>query len=519
MNITNNPTRRPRGSCPEPVEGAELPSTGGCRACRGTGTVEGLAQAPLWGMGKVIALEHPELSCTLVDLDPATTGNNDIKDAQALWDQMQSQTNEGQVAFRDGKRYVARLARHQSPIASKALDFGDASRGSYLITGGLGGLGLLIARFLVEQGARHLVLISRSEPSPAHRNQLRELEEDGARILVAQADVSQYESLAQVIAKIELPLAGVIHAAGVLADGLLQQQSWEHFSDVLAPKVQGAWHLHQLTSEMPLDFFVLFSSAASLLGSAGQANHAAANAFLDSLAFYRRSLGLPALSINWGAWSEVGAAARRQVDTARKGMGSIAPSQGLEVLAHFFSLGTVKPGQVGVVPIKWDIFKSQDPFLGALPKGTSDNPATHQTKFRQQLKAKAPDKRRSFLMAHVRAIVGEVLGTRKPIPLLQGFSDMGMDSLMSIELKNRLQTSLEYSLPPTLIFKYPTLEALVDYLAQELLPNIADKPESLKGEEESAFAQLTEERYSEDDEIEASIQDKLTKLEILLKDI
>ena len=334
--------------------------------------------------------------------------------------------------------------------------------------------------------------------------------------MVALADVSQQKSLAQVIAKISPPLRGVIHAAGVLADGVLEQQSWKRFNDVLAPKVQGAWHLHQLTSEMPLDFFVLFSSTASLIGSAGQANHAAANAFLDSLAFYRRSLGLPALSINWGAWSEVGAAARRQVDTARKGMGSIAPSQGLEVLAHFFSLGTVKPCQVGVVPIKWDIFNRQDPFIRALSERTSDNPATHQTKFRQQLKAKAPDKRRSFLMAHVRAIVGEVLGTRKPIPLLLGFSDMGMDSLMSVELKNRLQTSFDSSLPPTLIFKYPTLEALVDYLAEELLPNIADKPESLKGQEESAPVQPV--LFSED-EIEASIEEELAEIEILLEEI
>ena len=353
---------------------------------------------------------------------------------------------------------------------------------SYLITGGLGGLGLQVARRMIERGVQHLVLVSRREPSPAVRNQLKQLEEkSGAQIVVAQADVSQQESLAQVIAEIEPPLSGVIHSAGVLADGILQQQSWSDFAQVLAPKVQGAWHLQQLTND--LDFFVLFSSTASLLGSAGQANHAAANAFLDSLAFYRRSLGLPALSINWGGWSQVGAAALLRTRLQTKGMGMIAPQQGLAVLEQLFA---APPVQVGVVPINWSTFKDKRPFFSDLQSVR----VSARQGILQKLRTISADKRRPLLEAHVCEQVAQVLGHKEAaISLSEGLFEMGMDSLTSVELRNHLQSSLECSLPSTFAFDYPTVGALVDYLAQEIRAH-------LKTEIGSTEADITQQEAS-----------------------
>ena len=201
----------------------------------------------------------------------------------------------------------------------------------------MGGLGLLTARWMVERGARHLLLTGRSAPSEPAREAIDAMERAGAQIVVAQADVADSPEMARVLETVaeSMPqLRGVFHAAGFLDDGVLQQQTWERFYGVLRPKVLGAWNLHTLTLGLPLDFFVLYSSTAALLGSPGKGNHVAANGFLDSLAHYRRAPGFPALSINWGAWAQIGAAAAIHADerVARRGLGVIVPSQGLAIL-------------------------------------------------------------------------------------------------------------------------------------------------------------------------------------------
>ncbi|KMW70467.1 type I polyketide synthase, partial [Limnoraphis robusta] len=227
----------------------------------------------------------------------------------------------------------------------------DFSEGTYLITGGLGGLGLLVARWLVEKGAKNIVLLSRRHPNSETQTTLDELERLGAKVIITQADISDDKKVTKIFQNIKQnlpPLRGIFHAAGVLEDGVLMQLNSEKFERVMKPKMHGAWNLHQLTKDIPLDYFVLFSSAASLLGSPGQANHVAANTFLDMLAHYRQMLGLPGLSINWGAWSEVGAAAERQVTQhmSLKGVGTISPQQGLEILEELIA----QPDpQVGVI--------------------------------------------------------------------------------------------------------------------------------------------------------------------------
>ncbi|QLE45892.1 SDR family NAD(P)-dependent oxidoreductase (plasmid) [Nostoc sp. C052] len=360
----------------------------------------------------------------------------------------------------------------------KNLAFTDKLHGdsTYLITGGLGGLGLLVARWLVEQGAKNLVLVGRRDVQDVNQTQLQALEQAGAKVVIAQADVSDMTAMQQLFSEIAQslpPLRGVIHSAGVLADGVLQQLSWERFESVMAPKVQGAWNLHQLTKHQPLDFFVLFSSAAALLGSPGQSNHAAANTFLDALAAYRRANALPGLSINWGVVAEVGSAAQRQVDerAQQRGIGTIAPQKVLAVLEQL--LLNSSRATVGVVPIHWQKFLEQSvdsPFFADW-RETSELRSHLIPPFSQQLAAADPSDRRELLVAHVWRQIAQVLGfpSSAPIGLEQGFVELGIDSLTAVELRNRLQTSLECAIASTVMFDYPTVGALVDYLMGEVL--------------------------------------------------
>ena len=240
------------------------------------------------------------------------------------------------MALRGGERRVARLVRRRD-LASVVAPLTLSAEATYLVTGGLGGLGLAMAEWLAAHGARQLMLVGRSEASPAALERVEALKLAGASVVVARCDVTNEVALSALIDDLRRslpPLRGIVHAAGTFDDRLLREHDWERFEPVLAPKVQGGWNLHRLTRDLPLDFFVLFSSTASLLGPPGQGNYAAANAFLDALAHYRHGLGLPALSINWSAWSEVGAAAGREVgeQVAHWGAERIQPHQGLTVL-------------------------------------------------------------------------------------------------------------------------------------------------------------------------------------------
>ena len=369
-----------------------------------------------------------------------------------------------------------------SPSAGKTSLNTEAS---YLITGGLAGLGLLFARWMVERGARHLVLMGRSGASAEARAAIRDLEQKGAEVLVVQGDVSRPEHLAGIFSKFGQswpPLRGLVHSAGLLEDGVLLQQNKEHFEKVLAPKAGGAWHLHALTREMSLDFFVMFSSAVSLLGSAGQANHVAACAFEDGLAHYRRALGLPALSIDWGPWAEIGAAVRHQV-TQRlemKGFRVIEPHRGLRIFEHLLEQDLT---QVGVLSVNWRQYIEALPpgYKPALLSELDRLPASSQKAepsgtaqpipLRLQLSQAAPNKRRGILLKHVRELATKVLGfgTSFKLDPQQGLTALGMDSLMTIELKNRLQASLGKTLSSTLVFDHPTAAALAEYLEKEVL--------------------------------------------------
>ncbi|MBE9216664.1 SDR family NAD(P)-dependent oxidoreductase [Plectonema cf. radiosum LEGE 06105] len=400
---------------------------------------------------------------------------------------------------------------------------------TYLITGGLGDLGLLFADWLIQKGAKNLVLVSRRDIDAEIQQRIQALENSGAKVMVAQVDVTDKSKLAELISNIKSlpPLRGVIHAAGVLDDGVLQHLTWERFINVLNPKMLGAWNLHILTQDLPLDFFVMFSSAASLFGSPGQGNHVAANTFLDSLAHYRQSKGMPGLSINWGVWSKIGAAAKRGVSQQMqlRGVGEISSQQGLEI---FQRLLTQNSPQVGVIPVDWDKFLQQNisspffaDFLNSKPELLKQ-----ESEFLQQLErvnigdtplGVGEAYRSSIVMGHLQAEVGKVLGLpSNQLPgLQQGFFDLGMDSLMTVELRNRLETSLGISIPATVIFEYPTIADLAEYLVGEVF---GEREEYVFNAEERGGKRGGAQSFSVDSGEEDEVIAELAALEKLLRE-
>ncbi|MFN9546074.1 MAG: SDR family NAD(P)-dependent oxidoreductase [Cyanobacteriota bacterium] len=327
--------------------------------------------------------------------------------------------------------------------------------GSYLITGGLGGLGLAVAGWLAERGAGHLVLLSRSAPGPEAERQLAALAARGVTPRIERLDICDAAALAQVLARLPQPLRGVVHAAGVLDDGALTSLTPERFCRVLTPKLLGTWTLHQATRTCPLDFFVNFSSAAALLGSAGQANHAAANAFLDAFAQHRRAEGLPGQSINWGAWTEIGAVARADLATSleRKGLGGISSADGL---AAFAALLAREEPQVGVLPIDWERFLSryddrQRPRffadLGGAQGTAQEAPARSPVEALRERLAAGND-RGAALVEYLAVRLAHLLGLRpEQLDLERPLQRLGLDSLMAVELRHHLRRDVDVDVP------------------------------------------------------------------------
>lgn len=374
--------------------------------------------------------------------------------------------------------------------------------GTYLVTGGLSGLGLVVARWLAERGAGRLVLIGRRGVTREAAAEIDALRALGSQVLAESVDVSDEAALADLLSRVRRagpPLRGIVHSAGVLADAGLLQQDAARYTEVFKPKVQGGYLLDALTRADPLDCFVLFSSVAAVLGSPGQSNHSAANAFLDMLARERCSRGLPGLSINWGAWTDVGAAVDRGVAERIEamGLGAVTPAQGLQALERL--LGQDR-AQVAVLPADWRRYFAQarhvdhagkpcvPAFLVDLATGATGTatatPATaggsgdreagatvRPVELREQLATAAPGRHRPLVAAFVRERALRALGVdqSRAVDPRAPLGELGLDSLLAVELRNTLGTALGQSLPATLLFDYPTIDALTDYLLEEVL--------------------------------------------------
>jgi len=278
-------------------------------------------------------------------------------------------------------------------------------------------------------------------------------------VTLAALDISSADDVARLFNKTlaELPpLAGVVHAAGVLDDGMVRQQTAERFAKVMAPKVRGAWNLHMHTKDLALDFFVLYSSAASLIGSPGQSNYAAGNAFLDALAHHRQAMGLPALSINWGAWDEEGMAANSLVRgrMASHGVSAIDPREGAELFTRLLG---VNVAQIGVIPVDWTKFLKQFPRrippLFEMLAVAGDTP--RKQTFRDRLASTPAAEKESALRRYLsEELTGVLRFEPGSVTSRERFFDLGMDSLTALEFRNRLEAELDTTLPATLAFDY-----------------------------------------------------------------
>jgi acyl transferase domain-containing protein/acyl carrier protein len=463
------------------MESRDLPSlwlvTRGAQAAGEEPLPLAVAQSPLWGLGRVIAQEHPMLWGGLVDLERTASLRDPA--AQQLWEEISNPDGEDQLAFRQGRRYVARLVRKRRS-ATQEPPLRWRPDGSYLISGGLGDLGLLVARWMVEQGTRRLILLGRTKLPPrsswssvetgsrlAHQiAAIRELEALGASVHLASVDVADEAQLSGFLDEFRRegwpPIRGVVHAAGVLQDELLVQLDAAQLNTVLRPKVMGGWLLHRMLKDAPLDFFVLFSSAGSLLGQPGQGNYAAANAFLDALAHHRKSQGQPAMSINWGAWANLGFAdtaggKRLAARLALLGISNMASEQALEVLQRLLGQEST---QVVAVPVDWRKYResypagSEPPLLSQLAREEADVPRQTDRPGEKRgltyaaLLAAEPGERHQLLQAYLSEQVARVLGlSASKLDLRQPLSNLGLDSLMAVELKNRIAVDVGVNVP------------------------------------------------------------------------
>ncbi|MEQ9363720.1 MAG: SDR family NAD(P)-dependent oxidoreductase, partial [Leptospirales bacterium] len=402
---------------------------------------------------------------------------------------------EVQTAFMDMARgrHIGKLVVEQNAAATDLTVAGRYSGvradGTYLITGGLGGLGLLFARSLAEQGAGHVVLTGRSAPREETLRQIAEIEAIGAtRVHVLRGDVSRESDVIRIVETIDAqypPLVGVMHTAGVGRDGLLLNMNWEQCEAVLEAKVAGSFYLHKHTRNRALDLFVLFSSIVATVGSTAQANYAAANAYMDGLAHYRRSLGLAGLSVNWGPWADAGMAAelagRGATNWTGRGISFLPAETGVAALERLLNGDSA---QAGVYHIDWNIFADQFSHDRAAPgffakflsaRGKDQRDDSHDAvagvgMLRSLMDAPAPARKR-MVFEHVREQISKILGLGSPqgVDVAKGFKEMGLDSLMTVELRNRLQKNLQCTLPSTLAFDYPNVETLSGFLHDQAL--------------------------------------------------
>ncbi|WP_344397100.1 type I polyketide synthase, partial [Streptomyces asiaticus] len=440
-------------------------------------------QALTWGLGKVIALEQPLRWGGLIDLPEGVAPQTQEHLAGVL----SGTSDEDQVAIRPTGLFGRRLAH--APARERGGSW--QPRGTVLVTGGTGALGGHVARWLAGQGAEHVVLTSRrGMAAPGAERLVGELEALGARVTVAACDVGDRDALAGLLAEIG-PLTAVVHTAAVLDDGTLNSLTTDQLQRVLRVKTDGAVHLHELTRDMELSAFVLFSSLSGTLGAPGQGNYAPGHVFVDTLAEQRRAEGLVATSIAWGLWAGDGMGEGGVGDVARRhGVPEMAPEMAVAAMARAVEQDDTV---VTVAEIDWDrhyvafTATRPSPLLADLPEvralvdagvgqGSAD-PGHERPEFAERLAGMAETDRNHALLDLIRRHVAVVLGHTGPDAIDPGraFHEIGFDSVTAVELRNRLNRATGLRLPATVTFDRPTPLAMAQYLRGELLHDAQDR--------------------------------------------
>jgi len=445
--------------------------TRGALAVGSQESLPGLVDAPVWGLVRSALSENPG-RFMLLDVDDEQASLRALSAAAAL--------EEPQLAVREGGLHLPRLTRVSGSTPPAAF----AAGGTVLITGGTGELGGLVARHLVsEHGVRSIVLASRrGGDAPGARELERELLGLGARVSIVACDVAEREQLRALIEAVprEYPLSAVVHTAAVLADGVVESLTPARLDRVLRPKVDAAWHLHELTRDLDLTAFILFSSVAATLGSPGAGSYAAGNAFLDALAAHRRALGLPATAMAWGLWGSQASGIRAdlgELDLARMTRSGVA-AMSFEECLELFNAGQGAEEAL-VVPARLDVAAlraqaragTMSPLLRGLVRAPADRvSAGVERSLARRLSGASLEERRRVVLELVRAEAAIVLGhaAAATVSADRPFKELGFDSLAAVELRQRLAAASGLRLPATLVFDYPTPTALAGHLLEEI---------------------------------------------------
>lgn len=485
-------------------------------------SLSGVLHNTLWGMARTISLEYPEFACLNIDLCASSEREKQAQQViNEVMNNLEANSNansnigsgpENQIVWDGSERRVARLEKiAEQSLAPRKPRF--KANCQYLITGGSGALALKTARWLTERGARNIVLMVRRDPDRDVLKIIESLNKIGARVSFIKAEVADYEQVRQAIKSINAsgtPLAGIFHTAGLVDDMALQNQSPESFANVMSPKVDGSWHLHQLTRDLPLDYFVMLSSAASLFGSPGQANYSAANAFLDGLAHYRKVQGLPALSLQLGMISEVGIAARKELVThdaiaikapktnaANQGMRAVSPGEYLEALEFLLGTDIV---QAAVTPIdwqRWQAYAQSMPFLAnfdSAAEASSGPPglgASVDPELTSAVKAAAPDERKPMMVKYLQQLTASVSENQaEMVDVNVPLTTLGLDSLLVVELQKQINTDYGVALPVAQLFQTNSLD--------ELASNLSNRLQEAEQSKQAGTEQETEEEIFEE---------------------
>ena len=450
------------------------PAAGICFVTRGAQIIggertQGIAGAILWGIARTVGLEMSHLEPRLVDLDPDASVDPDVLLLELL-----ARDDETEIAWRHGQRLAARLVRMTAKPTRAVAAGGE---GWWLITGGLGGLGLEVAAWLAGRGVRKVVLNARHKPGTAGQAAIDALRARGVEVRAALADVGQPAAVNAMLESIPAPLAGVIHCAGATADAALGALDRGNLEQALPGKAAGAWNLHRALADREPDVFLLFSSVAGVFGNAGQASYAAANAYLDQLAGLRRARGQAGQSIAWGPWAGAGMAERRRDRLAGQmeiqGMDWIALPRALAILDRLLDTDATA---TLAVSIDWLTLVRRRPRLAPLLRqlvpdlATEDSGQPGSGDLVTRLRAIAPGEREALLLRVLSDALQDVLMLPTAPSPTTGFFELGMDSLTATELRNRLNLALagSYVAPATIAFDYPDLVSLTRHLAEEL---------------------------------------------------